>query len=178
MDAMERQVVELGYDAATTRSVAAEAGTQVANLRHHFGSKAGLFTATFDRAMAVVGEVLAAHRAQVGEAVTVGSALRLWAEVMQALPRTAAFLAVAPIERARHAELKVPVGAAAVGLEAMVRAEVRRSMTLDDVDPDVLADTLIAVVFGLVAYPALIDPTASAPAILHAASAVFDRTGV
>ena len=61
MDAMERQVVAAGYDGATTRSIAHDAGVQVANLRHHFGSKAGLFAAATDRAMGRAAEVVAGH---------------------------------------------------------------------------------------------------------------------
>ena len=41
-----------------------------------------------------------------------------------------------------------------------------------------LADALIAIVFGLSAYPALVDPTASAPDLIDAAARLFDEAGI
>lgn len=40
-----RQLLAQGYPATTVRSVAAEAGVDVALLSYHFGSKSGLFSA-------------------------------------------------------------------------------------------------------------------------------------
>lgn len=183
LDATERLVVEAGYDAATTRQVAASAGTQVAGLRHHFGSKAGAFSAAFERAMGRVVEVLGDELSD-GRATTVGDALRRWSGFVDRYPDTAAFLAVAPLERARHVELQVPVGEASVGLEAVLRAEVRGWAAAarpgdgppeDAVDADVLADALIAIVFGALVYPARIDPNADATAVLDAVARVLDR---
>jgi AcrR family transcriptional regulator len=42
---------EHGYDAATTRAIAARAGVDPASLHHHFGTKADLFAAVVDAPM-------------------------------------------------------------------------------------------------------------------------------
>ena len=174
MDAMERQVVAAGYDGATTRSIADDAGVQVANLRHHFGSKAGLFAAATDRAMDRAAEVVARHLdPSEGDVMTLGSVLRSWGRVARDQPETAAFLAVAPVERTRHEELRGPLGESARWLEATVRLEAGSRH-----DAEELADALIAIVFGLVAYPALVDPTASAPDLIDAAARLFDEAGI
>lgn len=49
MDAAERVIIERGYDAVTTRVVAAEAGINHGLVHYYFGSVSNLLVATLDR---------------------------------------------------------------------------------------------------------------------------------
>ena len=55
----------LGYERATTRDIAADAGTNVSMIRRYFGSKEGLFQAVLDDA----GSVLLAHGSTAGDLI-------------------------------------------------------------------------------------------------------------
>jgi AcrR family transcriptional regulator len=70
--AARRQFAELGYDRATIRSVAAEAGVDPALVVHHFGSKQRLFLAAIELPFEVselVERLESGPREQVGERV-------------------------------------------------------------------------------------------------------------
>lgn len=49
LDVAEKVFSELGYDAASTRTISGEAGVNMAMLNYYFGSKEGLFLAVFGR---------------------------------------------------------------------------------------------------------------------------------
>ncbi|TDJ66794.1 MAG: TetR/AcrR family transcriptional regulator [Planctomycetota bacterium] len=49
LDAAERLFAEKGYDAASLRGVTGEAGVNLASVGYHFGGKANLFRAVFER---------------------------------------------------------------------------------------------------------------------------------
>ena len=71
---------EVGYDASTTRGIAARAGVDPALLHHHFGTKADLFTASIGaplRPDLAVPEVLSGPREHTGERL-VAYVLALW----------------------------------------------------------------------------------------------------
>lgn len=86
-DARERILVaateefgERGYDAATTRGIAARAGVDSALLHHHFGTKAELFAASIATPMRpdlAVPEILTGPREHTGERI-VGYILGVW----------------------------------------------------------------------------------------------------
>jgi AcrR family transcriptional regulator len=48
LEAARGRFAAQGYDATTTRQVAADAGVDPALIHHHFGTKAGLFAAAVD----------------------------------------------------------------------------------------------------------------------------------
>jgi len=48
LEAARRVLLESGYAGLSTRAVAAEAGTQMSQIRYHFGSKEGLVLALFE----------------------------------------------------------------------------------------------------------------------------------
>jgi AcrR family transcriptional regulator len=48
LDAAKRVLLEHGYAGLSTRAVAAEAGTQMSQIRYHFGSKEGMVLALFE----------------------------------------------------------------------------------------------------------------------------------
>lgn len=71
---------EVGYDASTTRGIAARAGVDPALLHHHFGTKADLFTASIGaplRPDLAVPEVLSGSREHTGERL-VAYVLAVW----------------------------------------------------------------------------------------------------
>ncbi|RVU00392.1 TetR/AcrR family transcriptional regulator [Mucilaginibacter limnophilus] len=49
LDVAEKVFSDLGYDAASTRTISGEAGVNMAMLNYYFGSKEGLFLAVFER---------------------------------------------------------------------------------------------------------------------------------
>jgi AcrR family transcriptional regulator len=49
LDAAKAALLEYGYAGLSTREVAARAGTQMSQIRYHFGSKEGLILALFER---------------------------------------------------------------------------------------------------------------------------------
>src|SRR5262245_14865556 len=54
--AAEKLFAEGGFDGTTLRQIALEAATPVASINHHFGSKAGLYRAIFERHSQTVAE--------------------------------------------------------------------------------------------------------------------------
>jgi AcrR family transcriptional regulator len=71
-EAARRQFAEQGYDRATLRSIAAEAGVDPALVAHFFGTKQRLFVAVIELPFApalVMPELLAGDRAGVGQRV-------------------------------------------------------------------------------------------------------------
>ena len=48
LEAAKRVLLEQGYAGLSTRAVAAEAGTQMSQIRYHFGSKEGMVLALFE----------------------------------------------------------------------------------------------------------------------------------
>lgn len=71
---------EVGYDASTTRGIAARAGVDPALLHHHFGTKADLFTASIGaplRPDLAIPEMLTGPREHTGERL-VAYVLAVW----------------------------------------------------------------------------------------------------
>ena len=49
LDVAERMFSELGFEGASTRTIAGEADVNISMLHYYFGSKEGLFLAVFER---------------------------------------------------------------------------------------------------------------------------------
>lgn len=177
VDSARRLFAEHGYEATTTRAIAEAAGMQAGNLRHHLGGKADVFAAVYDDAAARLGELLATL-VHDGGATTPGGHLRLLGALVAEAPDVVRFMALAPLERARHPELQVPLGDGAVGLEALVRGTLRDwaddGRLRPEVDPDVLTDVLIAATFGTVLYGSSVDPTVDLPAAVDTLARLVD----
>lgn len=58
LDAAEKLFSQLGYDGASTRSIAAEAGVNMAMLSYYFGSKEGVFKTVLERRLSVFRQTL------------------------------------------------------------------------------------------------------------------------
>ena len=168
---------ELGYAGTSTRQIAAAAGMQPGNLRHHFVSKAGLFTAVYEDCIAQVSAVVA-PMVDGGTGVAPGDIVRRLGQLAAAAPGVAAFLAVAPLERSRHRELQSELGEEPVVLEHLVRASVGHwaaaGRVAPGVDTDALVDALIAAVYGVLLYSTRIDPTVDRTASFEALALMVD----
>src|SRR6266511_3273043 len=81
LDAARHRFAELGYDGATVRGIAADAGVNAALLHHFFGTKQQLFAASLNLPVnpaEVVPAILAGPREQLGERL-VRTFLGFWA---------------------------------------------------------------------------------------------------
>ncbi|MFM6954255.1 MAG: TetR/AcrR family transcriptional regulator [Sphingobacteriaceae bacterium] len=58
LDSAERLFADLGYEGASTRRLATEAGVNIAMLNYYFGSKEGLFRAVVERRLATFRQTL------------------------------------------------------------------------------------------------------------------------
>ena len=67
LEAAREQFSSQGFRSVTMRSIAAEAGVDVALIAHHFGSKEGLYAVVVDREMRALTEALGPHH-QLGQA--------------------------------------------------------------------------------------------------------------
>ncbi|OCW57789.1 TetR/AcrR family transcriptional regulator [Hoeflea olei] len=83
LDAAERLFADRGYDGASVRDIAAAAGTQIASVNFHHGSKEALFARVVERRASELSELrlsaLNALKAK-GEALTLGSVLTAFLE--------------------------------------------------------------------------------------------------
>ena len=66
IDAATRVFAQYGFDGATSRRLAAEAGVNQALISYHFGGKLGLYHAVFERLAATISERIAPVLAQAG----------------------------------------------------------------------------------------------------------------
>ena len=166
-----RLFAEQGYAATSTREISEAAGMQPGNLRHHLGTKAAVFNAVFGFCMSEVAAVLAAL-VDSAEVPTPGGYVRLLGALLDDAPDVMAFLAVAPLERRRHIELRE------AELETLVRGTIRSwaesGHLAAEVDPDALADALIAATFGYLVYATSVDPNLDRPSVVEALARLID----
>ncbi|MEC3980051.1 TetR/AcrR family transcriptional regulator [Amycolatopsis sp. H20-H5] len=88
LDAARRRFAELGYDGATVRGIAADAGVNAALLHHFFGTKQQLFTATMNLPVdpaVLVGVILDGPEELLGERL-VRAFLGIWGEAASREP--------------------------------------------------------------------------------------------
>ena len=168
---------EQGYAATTTREISEAAGMQPGNLRHHLGTKAAVFNAVFEYCMSEVAAVLAAL-VDSAEVRTPGGYVRLLGTLLDDAPEVMAFLAIAPLERRRHVDLRKADGGVAPALEALVRGTIRSwavaGRVSAEIDPDALADALIAATFGYLVYATSVDPNLDRPSVVEALARLID----
>lgn len=177
VDAARRQFVANGYARTTTRSIAEAAGMHAANLRHHLGSKAEVFTAVYDDCLERIG---AALLALIGTDGTHGAGdhVRRLGGLLADEPEVMMFLAAAPLERRRHPELQTPLGLIPQETEQLVRRTVQEwageNRVREGVDPDALVDVLIATTYGMVLYATVIDPMVDRAAAFETVARLVD----
>jgi hypothetical protein len=111
-------------------------------------------------------------------ALSPGDYLRQLAALSEASPDLLAFMAIAPIERARHIELKAPLGVEPLAVEAVVRRTVSQwaqaGRVAESAHLDTLADALIAAIYGIVIYSSQVDPTVDRQGIIEMFARLLD----
>ena len=102
-----------GYARAGNQAIAAAADVTPTALYHYFASKADLFAAAHEAALAVLLDAYRAAVASTGDAVEQLCAIVATnADLNRAHPGLAEFLALAPLEAQRHPELAAKIGSA------------------------------------------------------------------
>src|SRR5262245_12195266 len=143
-----------GYRRASNQAIAAAAGVTPNALYHYFASKADLFAAAQEAALAVL---LDAYRAAVASSADAVEQLCALIEanvtLNRAHPGLAEFLATAPLEARRHPELAERLGArgdeVSALLRALLEAGVRSGRLRGDLDVAATVAFLTAASFGL-----------------------------
>jgi AcrR family transcriptional regulator len=143
-----------GYRRTSNQAIAAAAGVTPTALYHYFASKADLFAAAHEAALAVLLDAYRAAAAGSSEPVEQLCALvEANAALNRAHPGLAEFLAVAPLEARRHPELATKLGARGDEISRLLReileAGVRSGRLARGLDLDATVAFLTAASFGL-----------------------------
>ena len=143
-----------GYRRASNQAIAAAAGVTPNALYHYFASKADLFAAAHEAALAVLLDAYRAAAAGSREPVEQLCALvEANATLNRAHPGLAEFLATAPLEARRHPELAVKLGARGDEVSGLLReileAGVRAGGLKRGLDVEATVAFLTAASFGL-----------------------------
>jgi AcrR family transcriptional regulator len=150
---------------------------QPGNLRHHLGNKAEVFDIVYDDSIGCVGELLAAELSR-NPSPQPGDLVHLVGSMLEGEPDLLAFLALAPLERRRHPELRNHLGDGPAGLETLIRDAVHgwagQGRVVEGVDPDHLVDVLLAVTYGLLVFATQVDPTVDRPGAVEVLARLID----
>ena len=162
-----------GYRRASNQAIAAAAGVTSTALYHYFASKAELFAAAYDAALAVLLEAYRAAAARADEPVEKLCALiEANAELNRAHPGLAEFLAIAPLEARRHPELAAKLGGrgdeVAKLLREILEAGVRERRLPRGLDLDAAVALLTAASFGLAWFHGVLPSAEAHEAALRA----------
>jgi len=143
-----------GYRRASNQAIAAAAGVTPNALYHYFASKADLFAAAYEAALAVLLD--AYHGAAAGSSEPVEQLCALVeanAALNRAHPGLAEFLATAPLEARRHPELAAKLGSGGDEIARLLReileTGVRNGRLSRALDLDAAVTLLTAASFGL-----------------------------
>ena len=97
---------EVGYDAASTRTILERAGVSAPVLYHHFGNKAGLFAAVMRHVNTIVVDALRSASTEGDLPTRLRSAFQASADLQARNRPLVRFLATAPLELRFHPELR------------------------------------------------------------------------
>ncbi len=154
LDAARHRFAELGYDGATVRGIAADAGVNAALLHHFFGSKQQLFAASMNLPVnpaSLVPAILTGPRSGVGERL-VRAFLALWAAPEGRTPFLAMLRAAATNEQVALMMRQF--------IERTVLAEVAKALDVPPVRVTGIAAQMIGV--ALLRYVIKLPPLADA----------------
>ncbi|MEU7219672.1 TetR/AcrR family transcriptional regulator [Nocardia iowensis] len=154
-----------GYGPATNSQIAAVAGVTAGSVFYHFGTKPRLFEAVCAE---VYGKIIERSQLALAGALSVPDLLRAVLTVSMRInherPELAGFVATAPIDARRHAELTDAFDALSVQMnEGLAEAVVRgqgAGLIPADLDPIEVARLVSAVVDGFAHAAAATDPIA------------------
>src|SRR5688572_16030536 len=111
-----------GYRRTSNQAIAAAAGVTPNALYHYFPSKADLFAAAHEAALAVLLDAYRAAAAGAGEPVErLCAVVEANVALNRAHPGLAEFLATAPLEARRHPELAARLGARGEEIAGLLR---------------------------------------------------------
>jgi AcrR family transcriptional regulator len=144
----------LGYRRASNQAIAAAAGVTPNALYHYFASKADLFAAAHEAALAVLLDAYRAAAASAGDPVEQLCALvEANAALNRAHPKLAEFLATAPLEAQRHPELAARLGSRGDEIARLLREILASGVAAGrlpaGLDVDAAVALLTAASFGL-----------------------------
>ncbi|WP_410636113.1 TetR family transcriptional regulator [Amycolatopsis sp. cmx-4-83] len=154
LDAARHRFAELGYDGATVRGIAADAGVNAALLHHFFGSKQALFAAAMNLPVnpaSLVPAILAGPREGVGERL-VRAFLAVWAAPEGRTPFIAMLRAAATNEQVAVMMRQF--------IERTVLAEVARALDVPKIRVTGIAAQMMGV--ALLRYVIRLPPLAGA----------------
>lgn len=174
IEAACRCFAQHGYGAATNNVIAEMAGVTAGSVYYHFGAKRKLFEAVCEY---VYGNIVTRSRIAMAGAHTVPELLR--AILMESIrinhesPELAGFVAAAPVDARRHADLTEIFAEKTEGMRASLAEAVRAGQEGGhipaDADPLLVAGMISAVVDGFANAAASVDANA-----LDAMTQLFD----
>jgi AcrR family transcriptional regulator len=162
-----------GYRRTSNQAIAAAAGVTPNALYHYFPSKADLFAAAHEAALAVLLDAYRAAAAGAGEPVErLCAVVEANVALNRAHPGLAEFLATAPLEARRHPELAARLGARGEEIAGLLReileAGVRSGRLARGLDVDAAVAFLTAASFGLAWIHGVLPSAAAHEAALRA----------
>ncbi|WP_194818202.1 TetR/AcrR family transcriptional regulator [Nocardia sp. XZ_19_385] len=163
IDAAIRCFAQHGYGPATNSVIAGMAGVTSGAVYYHFGSKPQMFEAVCAE---VYGRIQDRAKAAIMGAMSVRELLKallaVSMEINHEAPQLAGFVATAPIDARRHAELTEAFATVSVGMvdgltEAVTRGQ-EAGLIPAELDPVQVARLVLAVVDGFAHAAAASDP--------------------
>ena len=168
-----------GYDGASLEEIITLAGVSYPTLYHHFGNKAGVYTAAAFQAYA---DVLTQYTAWSAKAVDGRSKVQAAIDTGVAMVRRdrmlAMFLHDLPLEMRRHPELEAGQRAV-LDFRDAVRSAVEEGIadgSLPSADPERLTEVVSTLLSGLQSH-AVIMPLASFKVVAQHVRSLFDEDG-
>ncbi|WP_282781053.1 MULTISPECIES: TetR/AcrR family transcriptional regulator [unclassified Nocardia] len=163
VDAAIRCFAQHGYGPATNSVIAGIAGVTAGAVYYHFGTKSQLFETVCAE---VYGRIQDRAAAAIDGALSVRELLQALLAVSMRInhehPELAGFVATAPIDARRHAELSEAFAAVSKGMVEGVAEAVTRGQAAGripaDLDPVQIARLILAVVDGFAHAAAASDP--------------------
>jgi AcrR family transcriptional regulator len=154
LHAARHSFAELGYDAATNKTLADGAGLTTGALYHYFGSKLDLYVAVYDEVQSIVYAQFDATVAAAGSFVEgVDAVLDVAHELNLADPSLARFLAAVRVDVLRTPELRRAIARPASWRDRFIRNLVDVGVRTGELAPDDRGKTealLLALLIGLV----------------------------
>jgi len=169
LDAARRVFAANGYDAATNKAIADEAGITTGAIYHYFGSKQDLYLAVFDEVQEIVyGSFKASVIGREDFLDRLDGVLDMAVELNTKDPSITAFVVGVASEARRHPELGRLVAAQLNDSADFFRGLVHEAAARNELDPSIRPETVVSMVValtnGLARYASLV------PAPRHAAT--------
>ena len=164
LEAAKAEFADRGYEGASTREILRHAGVTAPVLYHHFGNKAGLFTAVAAHVMdVVVGAFEDAVRPGAGLDANLDAMLAASAAIQARDPQLPRFVVAAPLDLARHPELtgaEPEMSRLRLFVEDLCAAERAPGLS-----PKLATRVVLTLIYGLSRYAATLEPREFKPTV-------------